>query len=249
MQPELVLVGALAWCFALAGFAGYMGLSPEMGALIAGVMLSTFPYTLDVIARVTTLRDFFVTLFFVGLGMTIPVPTLSIAVWTLVVSLFVIASRLVTVVPVLHMMRLGHRASFLPALNLSQISELSLVLLALGKAAGDVSEEAVGITAFAFAFLAVLSTYAIMRNDSILRQVSPWLARIGLPDLPPRRPREAGRRALAPHIHPRLLLDREFVPGGNPAAQAAAPRRSMRRRFQPAGDRATAPAPRGRDLR
>jgi Kef-type K+ transport system membrane component KefB len=49
-QPELVLVGALAWCFAMAGFADYLGLSREMGALVAGVMVSTFPYTLDVVA-------------------------------------------------------------------------------------------------------------------------------------------------------------------------------------------------------
>ncbi len=55
-----------------------------MGALIAGVMISTFPYTLDVVAKVTTLRDFFVTLFFVGLGMTIPVPTAASRCWTLV---------------------------------------------------------------------------------------------------------------------------------------------------------------------
>ena len=183
-QPELVLVGALAWCFTLAGFAGYLGLSPEMGALIAGVMLSTFPYTLDVIAKVTTLRDFFVTLFFVGLGMSIPLPSQSMLLWTLSVSAFVVASRFLTVFPPLHAMRLGHRASFLPAVNLCQISELSLVLLALGKASGDVSDEAIGVVAFAFAFLAVASTYAIGRNDDLLRAVSPSLGKVGLPDLP-----------------------------------------------------------------
>ena len=42
--PELVLVGALAWCFAVAEFADFLGLSRVMGALIAGVSLSTFPY-------------------------------------------------------------------------------------------------------------------------------------------------------------------------------------------------------------
>ncbi len=183
-QPELVLVGALAWCFTLAGFAGYLGLSPEMGALIAGVMLSTFPYTLDVIAKVTTLRDFFVTLFFVGLGMSIPMPTQSMLVWMLSVSAFVIASRFITVFPPLHAMRLGHRTSLLPAVNLAQISELSLVLLALGKASGDVSEEAIGVVAFAFAFLAIASSYAIGRNDDILRALSPSLRKVGLPDLP-----------------------------------------------------------------
>ena len=183
-QPELVLVGALAWCFAMAGFASELGLSREMGALVAGVMVSTFPYTLDVVAKVTSIRDFFVTLFFVNLGMTIPLPTWSLLFWMLVVSLVVVGSRLITVFPTLYRMRLGHRVSLLPAVNLCQMSELSLVLLAIGKAAGDVSENTISIAAFAFAFLAVDSTYAIMKNDTILRKTAPWLARVRLPDLP-----------------------------------------------------------------
>jgi len=200
-QPELVLVGALAWCFTLAGFADYLGLSPEMGALIAGVMLSTFPYTLDVVAKVTTLRDFFVTLFFVGLGMTIPLPTQSTLTWMLSVSAFVVATRFLTVFPPLYLMRLGHRTSLLPAVNLCQISELSLVLLALGKASGDVSDEAIGIVAFAFAFLAIVSTYAIGRNEGILRALSPWLAKLGLPDLP-----ATGAAERAPEHRRRIFL-------------------------------------------
>ncbi len=95
-MPELVLVGALAWCFALAGFAGWLGLSREMGALIAGVMISTFPYTLDVVAKVTSIRDFFVTLFFVALGMQIPVPTWGFILWMIFVSMFLVVSRLLT---------------------------------------------------------------------------------------------------------------------------------------------------------
>ena len=40
--PELVLVGALAWCFLVAGLAGSLKLSREMGALVAGISISTF---------------------------------------------------------------------------------------------------------------------------------------------------------------------------------------------------------------
>jgi Kef-type K+ transport system membrane component KefB len=181
--PELVLVGALAWCFALAGFADYLKLSTAMGALIAGVMLSTFPYTLDVAAKVTSLRDFFVTLFFVGLGMLIPVPTVTYVLWTLFLCLVLIVSRLVTVFPILYSMRQGYRVSLLPAINLCQMSELSLVLLALGKASGDVSDNVIGIAAFAFAFLAIGSTYAILGNDSLLRHATPWFKKMELHDL------------------------------------------------------------------
>ena len=181
--PELVLVGALAWCLALAGFAGWLGLSTAMGALIAGMMISTFPYTLDVIARVTSIRDFFVTLFFVGLGMEIPLPTWSYILWTLFVCLFLVASRFATIFPPLYRMRQGFRVSLLPAINLSQLSELSLVLLALGLKSGDVSANTVGIAAFSFAFLAVGSTYGILKSEGLLRAVTPWLRKLDLKDL------------------------------------------------------------------
>lgn len=183
-QPELVLVGALAWCFAMSGFASHLGLSREMGALIAGVMLSTFPYTLDVVAKVTSIRDFFVTLFFVALGMAIPMPTADYLLWMAGVGVVLVVGRMITVVPVLLRLGLGHRMSLVPAVNLSQLSELSLVLLAIGKAAGDVSDRTIGIAAFAFAFLAVLSTYGILRSDDLVRRVSPWLSKLGVGDLP-----------------------------------------------------------------
>jgi Kef-type K+ transport system membrane component KefB len=190
--PELVLVGALAWCFAMAGFASWLGLSTAMGALIAGVMISTFPYTLDVVAKVTSIRDFFVTLFFVALGMKIPLPTWSYILWTIFLCLFLVGSRLVTVFPALYSMRRGYRVSLLSAVNLCQISELSLVLLTLGNKSGDVSENITGIAAFGFAFLAVGSTYAILENDLLLRKVTPWLNKLGLRDLDQTTPETGG---------------------------------------------------------
>jgi len=94
-QPELVLTTALAWCFFLAGAASFVGLSREMGALIAGISLSTFPYNIDVVAKVTNLRDFFVTLFFVALGMVIPVPSLGLVLAALAAGGFLVLSRAV----------------------------------------------------------------------------------------------------------------------------------------------------------
>src|SRR5262245_4262036 len=49
--PELVVVGAIAWCFFVSELAVVLELSREMGALVAGVSLSTFPYALDVTAK------------------------------------------------------------------------------------------------------------------------------------------------------------------------------------------------------
>jgi Kef-type K+ transport system membrane component KefB len=181
--PELLLVGSLAWCFMLAGLAHWLGLSREMGALIAGVALSTFPYTLDVTAKVMSLRDFFVTLFFIALGMRIPAPSLDLLKWAMLISAFVVLSRVVTVFPVLHHMRLGHRVSLLPAINLSQMSEFSLVILVLGLQASHIQQHTLDIAAYAFVVLAVGSSYAITASDRLFRSLSSVLQRAGVKDL------------------------------------------------------------------
>src|ERR1700751_3810209 len=129
-RPELILLGALAWCFLIGEIAEKLHLSREMGSLVAGVSLSTFPYALDVTAKVTTLRDFFITLFFVALGMTIPAPNLELLGWAAVLFVFPGAIRILPVFLPLHWMKLGNRASLLPAINLCQVSEFSLVILA-----------------------------------------------------------------------------------------------------------------------
>ena len=181
--PELVLVGALAWCFAVAEFADLLGLSREMGALIAGVSLSTFPYALDVTAKVTSLRDFFITLFFVALGMMVPLPTLSVLGLALILVAFTLASRALTVFLPLYAMRQGLRASILPAINLAQMSEFSLVLIQVGVQSGQTTPGVAGAASTAFVVLAVLSTFVMMNSDPITRGTIPILKRLGLRDL------------------------------------------------------------------
>ncbi|MBR0995297.1 cation:proton antiporter [Bradyrhizobium japonicum] len=182
-RPELILLGALAWCFLVAETAERLSLSREMGALIAGVSLSTFPYALDVTAKVTTLRDFFITLFFVALGMTIPVPGLSVIGLALMIAAFTVVSRLVTTFTPLYLMKQGLRASLLPALNLAQISEFSLVVIQTGVNDHHIAAQTANAASFAFVVLAVLSTFAMSRSDEITRWAIGPLKRIGLRDL------------------------------------------------------------------
>ncbi len=181
--PELLLVTAIAWCFLLSGIAGEMGLSKEMGALMAGVSLSTFPYNIDVISKVVNIRDFFVTLFFVGLGLQIPAPTTSLLAYAALGSLFLIATRFFSIFPVLYSMKNGIRASLIPFINLSQMSEFSLVIAALGMRFNHIDPQIVGILTFIFAITSLLSTYMIQYNHEIQRRIASVLKTIGFRDI------------------------------------------------------------------
>jgi Kef-type K+ transport system membrane component KefB len=180
--PELMLVTALAWCFLISGMASALELSREMGALIAGIGLSTLPYNLDVIAKVINIRDFFVTLFFVALGMQIPVPTPSLVLGALAASLFLVVSRFLSVFPILYFAGQGLRTSLLPTINLAQMSEFSLVIAALGASFGHISSETVGMLTFTFALTSVASTYAIGSNHEIERALTRLLTKWGVKD-------------------------------------------------------------------
>jgi len=177
--PELLLTTAIAWCFLVSGAAALLGLSRETGALIAGVSMSTFPYNVDVIAKVTNIRDFFVTLFFVALGMKIPQPSFAILGQALAMSAFLMASRFVSVFPVLYAMGNGLRASLIPSINLCNMSEFSLVIAALGLGLKHIGADLVASLTFVFAITSVLSTYMITYNHELQGWLSAGLGKLG----------------------------------------------------------------------
>jgi Kef-type K+ transport system membrane component KefB len=178
--PELVLLTSVAWCFLLGGLAQKAGLSKEMGALIAGLSIAAFPYGADVIAKLAGVRDFFVTLFFVSLGLKIPVPTPALIWGSLQLCAVVIATRLFSVAPVAARLGYGWRVGVVTALNIAQISEFALVIMALGAGYGHVSESAASLTLSAMLLAAVLSTYIIQFNDRLARWIVIGLEKVGL---------------------------------------------------------------------
>lgn len=182
-RPELVLILAISWCFLISEVAGFLGLSREMGALIAGVSLSTFPYNVDVIAKVTSIRDFFVILFFVGLGMLIPKPDAELLLLAAVTTAALVLIRFVTIFPVLFGMSRDLRVSLVPCINLSQVSEFSLVILVLGLSMGHVDQRLMSLMVVSFALTSVLSTYAIHYSHQLQKILARAVRFLGLRDM------------------------------------------------------------------
>jgi len=183
--PELLLLISLGWCFLVCGLADALGLSVEMGALIAGASIASFPYNLDVVAKVVNLRDFFVTLFFVSLGMQIPNPLNqpSMLLWAFALSIFLVFSRFLSVWPVLHFLKNGNRVSILPAINLAQMSEFSLVIAALGVGFGHIDRSVLSIIIFIFVFTSIGATYLIKGNDVLQKRISKGLSWLGIKEI------------------------------------------------------------------
>jgi Kef-type K+ transport system membrane component KefB len=179
-SSELVVVSAMAWCFLVAGVAGWAGLSKEMGALIAGVVIASYPYGTEVISRVGGVRDFFLTLFFVALGLKIPEPSLPAMLAALGGVVFVVVSRFLAMYPIFAFLRLDTRTAGVVAINLAQISEFALVIFTLGVTYKHISPAANSLILYTVLFTAVISTYGILYNHAIATKLSGMLATLGL---------------------------------------------------------------------
>jgi len=198
--PELMVVIALAWCFLFSWLAGDVaGLSRAIGALIAGVSLSTFPYNPEITTKITSIRSFFIILFFVSLGMKVTQPSMHIFLLSLLACLFLIASRFVVLFPVLYLQKKGIRVSFLVPLNLAQISEFSLVIAAIGLSYGHINQNVVTIVLFTLMITATTSTYMITYSHKLYLMAQRLLRKLGLKEL-------GMEEEMAETVHPILFL-------------------------------------------
>lgn len=197
--PELVLVASLGWCFLIAGLAGYLGLSMEMGALIAGVAVSTFPYNLDIMGKIINIRDFFITLFFVALGMVIPNPlhNLGLLLLAAILAVFLVATRFLSVFPLLYALGNGNRVSLLTSINLSQLSEFALVIAAIGIKPENrhIGPDIMTLIIFVFVITSIASTYMIKSSHVLQNFLSKIAEKLGFRAIRSKVPEE---RAEAP---------------------------------------------------
>lgn len=179
-SPEIVLISAVSWCLLIGYFAVLADFSIAMGALIAGVTLSALPYTLDVVAKIRGLRDFFVTLFFVALGMQLDLGSPRVLMAALALSAVVIASRFLTVTPMLSLAGLGPRVGILSAIALAQAGEFALVIVSIGLALGHIDREVTSVIALTLVLTSTVSTYLVMSNHRLARWGVQLLGRVGL---------------------------------------------------------------------
>jgi voltage-gated potassium channel Kch len=134
-----------------------------------------------VTAKVLPLRDFFLTLFFLSIGMKIPFPDAATLTMALLIVLFVIMSRFFTVYPILALSGSGRRTSFITSLNLAQISEFSLVVAALGVSYGHITQPLMSLIIYAMAITSVLASYFIKGNHQLYLAFDSLLTKIGFP--------------------------------------------------------------------
>jgi Kef-type K+ transport system membrane component KefB len=175
-SPELMVIFAVGWAAGLAAVGHWLGFGVELGGLIAGVSLASTPYRDAVGARLASLRDFLLLFFFVSLGVGLDLSVLGDEVGrATVLSLFVLIGNPLIVVAIMGYMGYRKRTGLLAGLTVAQISEFSLIFMAMGVTIGHVGGEAMGLVTLVGLVTIALSTYMITYSHHLYRWLEPWL--------------------------------------------------------------------------
>jgi len=162
-SQEYLFLFSIAWGFGVASLFAQAGLSIEVGALFAGVALATQPYATEVSSRLRPLRDFFVVLFFIVLGVQLELTNfLDVLVPALVFSSFVLLGNPLIVLTIMGLLGYTKKASLKVALTVAQISEFSLIFVLLGLELGQIDQQIVSIVTLVGLITIAGSTYMML---------------------------------------------------------------------------------------
>ena len=177
-SSETLFLFSLAWVFGLAALvsSNYIGFSIEIGGFIAGLSLSSTTENYQIAARMKTLRDFFIVLFFVLLGAQMSIFSISkIIIPAIIISLFVLLIKPFLVMIVMGIMGYRKRTSFFTGVNVSQISEFSLILIFLGAKLGQVDNNVVSLITLVGIITFTTSSFMIYANNGLYHKLHKFM--------------------------------------------------------------------------
>ncbi len=183
--PGAMLIWSLCWCFLFVSAAQALGISAEIGAFLAGLSLAQCPVSHDLQRRVHPLMSFFISVFFVSLGIEMELGQAASA-WgpSLVLSLFVLIGNPLIFILIIVWCGYSRRISVITGLTVAQISEFSFIFVATGLESGLVDRSVMSVTAMVGLVTISLSAYLIIYNHQIYRWMRYWSWWRFLPDHP-----------------------------------------------------------------
>ncbi len=175
-SPELMVIFAVGWAASLAALGDFLGFGKELGGLLAGVSLASTEYREAISSRLASLRDFLLLFFFINLGAALQLSTLGDQIGpAIVLSLFVLIGNPLIVLAIMGFMGYRKRTGFLAGLTVAQISEFSLIFMAMGITIGHVGNEAMGLVTLVGLVTIALSVYMITWSHKLFELCEPYL--------------------------------------------------------------------------
>jgi CPA2 family monovalent cation:H+ antiporter-2 len=210
---ELVVLLAIVLAFGSSWVAHRLGLSPALGAFLAGMLLAESPFAVQIRSDIGSLRTLFVTLFFTSVGMLAD-PGWFAANWVEVLGWLAVVfiGKALIIYGICLMFKMSHAYALASGITLAQVGEFSFVLATVAKDGGLVGADLfalmVSVTILSMFLAPYMVAYARPLADWVLGTVAPG-----------RRERPAERAGAAERTTGRCFVV-GFGPSGRRVAEA-----------------------------
>lgn len=175
-SQEFLFIFAMAWALGIASLFSVSGFSLEVGALFAGVTLASLPYAAEISARLKPMRDFFVALFFIYLGQGMGLDNIKAAIWpAAVLAVLVMLTKPLLIAFSITALGYTRQVGYKTAVHLSQISEFSIILVAVAVSAGTVGRLLIDVITLTAMITIAISAYLMQYDDKIYPHVEKYL--------------------------------------------------------------------------
>ena len=171
-SQEFLFLFSIGWCLAIAAWFHALNFSLEIGALLAGIVLSSTPYSSEIGSKMKPLRDFFVVMFFIIIGSQMTIGNVFGNIFPIIVfSLFILIGNPFIVMVLMGLMGYTKRTGFLSGLTVAQISEFSIILVALGVSVGHLDQNILSLVTMVGLITIAGSTYMITYSKQIYNEM------------------------------------------------------------------------------
>jgi Kef-type K+ transport system membrane component KefB/voltage-gated potassium channel Kch len=175
-NQEFLFLFAIAWGLGSAALFQKIGLSTEIGALLAGICLAPLPSAQEIGARLRPLRDFFLIVFFIALGSNLTLSSIGSNLGLIIAGVFIAAIiKPLVAMGVLGFMGYTKRTSFKASIALAQVSEFSIVLILIALSKGLINRDVVSAIVFMTLLSIAASTYMIIFSDRLFNRFEKYL--------------------------------------------------------------------------
>lgn len=171
-------IHGLAWAFLFISLTAELNLSIEVGAFLAGLGLGQIPYREELKERIRPITDFFMVIFFSSIGLSLTADNLT-AYWVeaVIASVLLMIGNFLIMFYLIDREKFTPETSFLGSLNMTQVSEFSLVVGAIAVTQGYIPGDILGYLSMMALITMTVSSYLINYNREIYEKVEHLLQR------------------------------------------------------------------------
>jgi len=166
-NQELMFLFSVVWCFLIGTLFSLGGFSLELGSLIAGILLASSTYQPEMSSRIKPLRDFFIVLFFLLLGLKIRSISSGDIILIEILLLVIFILKPIVSYYIIKFFKYPVQVSFLSSISLGQVSAFSIIIIFIASQNHLIPSDIETVMTVVIIFTMAISSYLIKYNFNL----------------------------------------------------------------------------------